>query len=330
MSGALVLSEELLARPFSAVREACAEVAAAARHVAIDASALARFAAELPLDELGTSPMSFPALGGDVEALAAYTLCLDAINFGSGWFPELAKRPGHSGYRTIEASLREHFEQAGPFRARELRGIDARAVAELLGQTPPLGAPITELMELFATGLRDLGELVATRTGGSFAGFVEEAGGSGAALVASLLAMPLYRDVATHDGIPVPFFKRAQITVSDLAHALPESLGRFRDLNELTIFADNLVPHVLRLDGVLTFEPALIARIDAGETIAWGSPEEVEIRACAVDAVEQMVGLLRARGASASARDLDDWLWRRGGRAQYKARPRHRTRCPYY
>jgi hypothetical protein len=329
LSGALALSDELLARPFAAVREACAEVAASARHVAIDASALARFAAELPLDELGVSPTNFPALGGDVEALAAYTLCLDAINFGSGWFPELAKRPGHSGYRTIEASLRERFEREGPLRASELRGIDARAVAELLGQTPS-SASVSELMELFATALRDLGELVATRTGGSFAGFVEDAGGSGAALVASLLAMPLYRDVATHDGLTVPFLKRAQITVSDLAHALPESLGRFRDLAELTIFADNLVPHVLRLDGVLRFEPELVARIEAGQPIAWGSPEEVEIRACAIDAVEQAVGLLRARGAPAHARDLDDWLWRRGGEAAYKARPRHRCRCAYY
>ncbi|MEX2207679.1 MAG: queuosine salvage family protein [Myxococcota bacterium] len=323
------LSDELLARPFAAVREACAEVAASARHVAIDADALARYAAELPLAEFDASATNFPALGGDVEALAAYTLCLDAINFGSGWFPELRKRPGHSGYRTIEASLRERFERTGPFTARELRALDARAVALLLRQTPPAPA-IAELMELFASALRDLGELVATRTGGSFAGLVEEAGGSGAALVRSLLAMPLYRDVATHDGLTVPFFKRAQLTVSDLAHALPESLGRFRDLAELTIFADNLVPHVLRCDGVLRFGPELVARIEAGETIAWGSPEEVEIRACAVDAVEQLVGLLRARGQAVLARELDEWLWRRGGRPEYKARPRHRTRCPYY
>ena len=323
------LSEELLARPFAAVREACAEVAASAQHVAIETSALARYAADVPLGELGAGATSFPALGGDVEALAAYTLSLDAINFGSGWFPELAKRPGHSGYRTIEASLRERFERAGPFTARELRAIDARAVAELLGQTPP-APPIAELLELFATALRDLGELVATRTRGSFAGFVEEAGGSAAALVRNLLAMPLYRDVATHDGITVPFFKRAQLTVSDLAHALPESLGRFRDLAELTIFADNLVPHVLRLDGVLRFAPALVARIEAGETIASGSPEEVEIRACAVDAVEQIVAVLRPQNAAVHARDLDDWLWRRGGGLAYKARPRHRTRCPYY
>jgi hypothetical protein len=87
---------------------------------------------------------------------------------------------------------------------------------------------------------------------------------------------------------------------------------------------------VLRLDGVLRFAPELVARIEAGLAIEPGSPEEVEIRACAVDAVEQMVGLLRARGRAVCARDLDDWLWLRGGEPAYKAHPRHRTRCPYY
>jgi hypothetical protein len=323
------LPEELLARPFAAVREACAEVSARARFVAVDAVALERFADAVPPGELGGSPTSFPALGGDAEALAAFVLCLDAINFGSGWFPHLRKRAGHSGYRTIESQLRERFEREGPIDARALRVIDARAVAELLAQSP-VEPPIDALIELYARALRELGERVLARAGGSFAGFVEEAGGSAAALVRSLVAMPLWRDVARHDGQLVPFLKRAQLTVSDLAHALPEDLGRFRDLGELTLFADNLVPHVLRLDGVLRFDPALVARIDAETLIESGSAEEVEIRACAVDAVEQIAARMRARGASATPRDLDDWLWRRGGEPRYKAEPRHRTRCSYY
>ena len=323
------LPDELLDRPFAAVREACAEVAARARHVETDAAALECFADAVPLPELGRAATEFPRLGGDAEALAAFVLCLDALNFGSGWFPALRKRPGLSGYRTIEAQLRERFLRDGPIEARALRVFDARGAAELLGQAP-VAPPLGDLMELYARALRELGETIAVRAGGSFAGFVEEAGGSAAALVRSLLAMPLWRDVARHDGQLVPFLKRAQIAVSDLAHALPDDLGRFRDLDELTLFADNLVPHVLRLDGVLRFEPALVARIEAEELIAWGSAEEVEIRACALDAVEQLAARIRARGKPVRARDLDEWLWLRGGGARYKARPRHRTRCPYY
>jgi hypothetical protein len=323
------LPEELLERPFAAVREACAEVAARARHVAIDADALARFADALPAGELGQSATAFPRLGGDVEGMAAYVLCLDALNFGSGWFPHLKKRPGMSGYRTVEAALRERFERAGAWSARELRAMEPRALAELLGQTP-LAPPIDALVELWGRALRELGECVQLRAAGSFAGFVEEAGGSAAELVRRLVAMPLWRDAARHDGQLVPFLKRAQLAVSDLAHALPDDLGRFRDLAELTIFADNLVPHVLRLDGVLRATPALEARIEAEELLPAGSAEEVELRACAVDAVEQIAERMRGRGTAVMARDLDDWLWRRGGEPRYKARPRHRTRCPFY
>ena len=43
---------------------------------------------------------------------------------------------------------------------------------------------------------------------------------------------------------------------SDLALA---GIVRFRDLDRLTIFADNLVPHVLRCDGVLVYDPRLAA-----------------------------------------------------------------------
>ena len=55
------------------------------------------------------------------------------------------------------------------------------------------------------------------------------------------------------------------------------------------MFADNLVPHVLRLDGVLEFDPRFAGRIEREELIEHDSPEEVEIRACAVHAVELIV-----------------------------------------
>ena len=90
----------------------------------------------------------------------------------------------------------------------------------------------------------------------------------------------------------VPFFKRAQIAAADLALA---GLAPAEDLDRLTLFADNLVPHVLRLDGVLEFDDDLVARIDAEELLEHDSPEEVEIRACALHAVELLVAAHRSR-----------------------------------
>ena len=117
------------------------------------------------------------------------------------------------------------------------------------------------------------------------------------------------------------FYKRAQIVGNDLALA---GVAGFRDLDELTIFADNLVPHVLRCDGILVYDAALAARIDAEELLPTGR-EEREIRGCALHACE----LLSAR-LGVPARVLDMWLWTRGQSPEIKARPRHRTRTVYY
>jgi hypothetical protein len=57
-----------------------------------------------------------------------------------------------------------------------------------------------------------------------------------------------------------------------------------------------------------------------------GSPEEVEIRACALHAGELLVA---AHGATTAAA-LDNVLWRRGAEPRYKARPRHRARTTAY
>jgi hypothetical protein len=323
------ISGALESDPFEAVRSACERVAARARHVRIDDDGLARFAAAIPAGELGrAAAAAHPALGGSAEAIAAYVLCLDAINFGSGWFPQLAKPEGRSGYRTVEAALSRHFEARGAPPAAELAGWDAPRMTALLGQERA-GPDVPELMELYARAWRDLGALVASRFGGAFLELVRAARGAAAELVRILLEMPLYRDVARYEELDVPFLKRAQITAADLAAALPDRAA-FRDLDQLTLFADNLVPHVLRLDGVLVFDPALVARIDAEELLVAGSPEEVEIRACAVTAVEKLCRALAGRGSRVHARDLDSWLWSRGASPRYKARPRHRARCAYY
>jgi hypothetical protein len=144
------------------------------------------------------------------------------------------------------------------------------------------------------------------------------------ALAERLAALPTWYDVSPYDGAPVPFFKRAQLAAADL-HL--QGIARAHDVAALTLFADNLVPHVLRIDGVLAFADDLVARIDAGEPIEHDSPEEVEIRACALHAVELLVAA-HPEGTTATA--VDNTLWHRGGAARYKAHPRHRARTTAY
>ena len=96
-----------------------------------------------------------------------------------------------------------------------------------------------------------------------------------------------------------------------------QGLAPAADLPVLTLFADNLVPHVLRLDGVLAFDDDLVARIEREELLEHGSPEEVEIRACAVHAVELLVAAHEATTATA----VDNALWHRGGGAALQGAP---------
>jgi len=305
------------------VREHCAELAGRAHWVSIDVDRLGSVepGPEPALDPQkpgGHAPYSRAAPGTPPgysagtppgycrEEVCAYWLTLDAINFGSGWFPTLRKRPGCSGYFTIARSLADRFRFAGPWSASGLRLLSAGDVAEVLGQDPG-----HDLMDLYAEALRDLGRFLGDREA---VDVVDGAGGSAVALAEELArGMPFFEDPG--------FYKRAQITPNDLSLA---GVADFSDLDDLTIFADNLVPHVLRVDGVLRYATDLSFHIDSGQLLPPGAQEQ-EIRACALHACE----LLSAR-LEVPPRTLDMWLWNRGQEPRYKAVPRHRTRTTFY
>lgn len=303
------------------LRRACGAVAERASSVTLVADAIPAYAASLPLPAPARAIAQDPSvalLGGDSESLAAFWLTLDAINFGSGWFPTLRKRDGRSGYFTIAAGVRDRFADQGGWSASELRRLEAADVAAALRQDPG-----HELMGLLADSLNDLGTHVSEEYGGSFGAVVDGAGGSAVTLVSTLAGWRCFADSSAYGELRVPFLKRAQIAAADLARA---GLGGFRDLARLTLFADNLVPHVLRLDGVLAYDDRLLGRIERGELIGHGSREEIEIRACALQAVELIVDARR----DVDAATVDQLLWHRGQGARYKAVPRHRARCTAY
>ncbi len=315
---------------FEEIRAGAAYVAERARHVRINETELEAFAGRVELNVADDDPGHFAV--GDAETTAAFVLALDSVNFGSGYFPVLRKRHGISGYHTIASCLRE-FALRQPIASTWLAAVDVAEVTELFEQDGNEG--VGELMGLFCQAFNDLGAFIDRVGDGRALGVVEAADGSAAKMVKLLDEMSLYHDVHDYEGREVPLYKRAQITPFDLSCALGDDLPEpFSDLDQLTMFADNLVPHVLRVEGVLEFEPALVERINAGEDIPSGSHEEVEIRACGLHAVEQIVIGLMGRSSAAgdvvTAGEVDGILWRLGGQDKYKAQARHRSRCHYY
>jgi len=299
------------------VRAHAAQVVREARRVRIDEDALAALAQERtgePWPEPALDPERH-YLEGSPADVATYLLALDSINFGSGWFPTLRKRVDPatgravSGYNTIAWTLADRFRATGPWTTEDLRGMRTDALATTLGQRAD-----HELMALYAQALRQLGAFLGDATA---LDLVAAARGSAVAFATTLASgMAMYRDTG--------FYKRAQIAPADLALG---GIGTWHDLDRLTIFADNLVPHVLRCDGVLVYDEQLAAHVDAEHPLVrgWELEAEREIRASAVHACTLLAPRL---GLSEPA--LDQWLWTRGQEPQIKARPRHRRRCVFY
>jgi Potential Queuosine, Q, salvage protein family len=284
------------------VRRTAAQIAADARWVRVDETALGAVQRAAP-------PALDPAahyLEGSEEDVATFLVCLDTINFGSGWWPTIRKRPGMSGYFTMATGLAERFRAHGAWTPAQLRTMRSDEIAEVLGQRRD-----HELMALYAQALRGLGRWLDGRPT-----LVAVAAADGSA---ERLAEDLATGMAMFDDRG--FYKRAQIVPSDLALA---GVARFKDLDRLTIFADNLVPHVLRCDGVLRYDERLAEHIDADRPLRMG-PQEREIRACAVHACE-----LVAQRLGVTAHTLDHWLWQRGQAPEYKSTPRHRCRTVFY
>ena len=227
-------------------------------------------------------------------------LTLDAINFGSGWFPTLRKRPGCSGYYTVAWALADRFRERGPVVA----GRAARARRR--GAWPTCSARTRghELMGLYAEALSDLGAFLGERTR---ARRRRGRGGLGRARWPSS-SPPACRSSTTPASASAP-----RSSPNDLALA---GVAEFDDLDRLTIFADNLVPHVLRVDGVLVYDATARRR---GSTPASCSPPG-----------ERGARDPRLRGARLRADRRASWACRRGRSTRgcgTAARSRATRRC---
>ncbi len=309
-----------------------ARVVADAHHVLIDHDRLGRVA-----DHLARATPEPPAWHRDElffdggRRSVAYVLLIDAVNFCFWGEPRWQVRwRGRwlDGYWALAAALTRAVEHTPALLDAEfLAALDPRQLATIFH-----GRGAIPLFEERWRNVRELGRVLRDRWGGSAARLVEEAGGSAPAL-ARMVAESLssFDDVTLHDGREVRFFKRAQILVADLWGAFGgRQWGAFRDVDQLTAFADYKLPQVLRAWGVLRYAPGLARRVGRRVLLAPGSPEEVEIRAATVWAVEWLREALAARGSKVTSTQVDWILWDAGQRRIPRMKPYHRTRTIYY
>jgi hypothetical protein len=171
------------------IRSACATVAAQAAHVSVQADAIDALCGHA---RSRSSPPLLPAerVGGDDEAVAASVLAWNAVNFGSGWFPDLRKGP--RPVRRPQPGRRLVRPRGGGAGRRRPSGWPRRTrPAARACSTNRIRARSDELLELFARCLAATwGRCWYERGRGARPpGCVRSAGGSAAALV----------DVPRHD-----------------------------------------------------------------------------------------------------------------------------------
>ena len=201
--------------------------------------------------------------------------------------------------------------------------------------------------------LREIGAGLTRHWNGKVANLIHAAAGDAPSLVDLVVqTFPGFRDatVDPRDGRQVFFYKRAQIFVGDVWGRFGgEGLGAFGDsIGELTMFADYRVPVVLRQLGILKYSDAFASVVDEGRTLVpSGSADEIDMRACTVQAVERMKHALEARlakeielrpalGSGEAAAPavtsvaLDWFLWTQGEKRRDDSPPHHRTMTVFY
>lgn len=309
--------------PLVRVRRSCAWVAGQAAHVLIDEEAVRGVADRaagggMPLVEWDFEGIHFRD-GGPLTT--QYLLVVDTINFC--FWPDAELQ-----YEHIAGGLKRSLEDdPDSLNSESLARCDGPMLRALVRW--PRELPLEEER---ADLVREVGRGLLRHFGGQAAGLVAAAGGSAAALVTLVTShFPGFRDEATYRGRQVSLYKRAQIFVGDLFGAFGgRGLGAFRDIAQLTMFADYVVPAVLRQWGVLRYSAVLAAAIDGGFEVAAGAEEEVELRACCIVATERLRELLAARtGSEVLSIQLDWWLWKQG-EATLAMRSHHKTRTIFY
>jgi hypothetical protein len=260
---------------------------------------------------------------------------LDALNFcfwedrGQPKWSIVYDGQSLSGYWALAGSLKRAYEDGIPLTNAEfLATISSKTVERMFA-----GQQQIPLFQQRVENLREVGQVLLQKYDGSFVNLLEETKHSAVALVREVVAnFPSFNDVAAYRGHTIYLYKRAQLLAADLYGAFEgQGHGEFWDLDCLTIFADYKLPQVLRHYGILEYDRELSDLVDNSIPIQAGSPEEVEIRAATIQAVEKIRQHISTKKQHPiSAVKLDWWLWTLGQDDQVRARPYHRTRSMFY
>lgn len=300
----------------------------------------------------GSDPLRVPLRFENLLAEINYVALLGYLQIGSGYRTELKAATGRGASESITFGMLSIFISGTQPNAEWLRQLGRREVAELLGleyeqEVPHETLPgvylmrkteVAGLVDLVHFLLVDLGETLTSLGYRTFGHFVLDAAKaptgerpSAAKLVEALVTnFKGLQDMCMWKNRPIYLFKKAQLIASDCYKAFrtkaPNSFD-FKDIDQLTIFADNVVPTCLIVLGLMKVSPEIQDLIAKKADL--GLPPEVlsqidsRLRAAAVTVCSRIVSRAKETGVAEAVKgmtdaDLDYYLWSLGKEPQYR------------
>ncbi|MBP7934979.1 MAG: queuosine salvage family protein [Phycisphaerae bacterium] len=334
MSDGLTGDEDVVGAARFDVRGACRWVIERADCIQIDTGAIERWAKHVSLHEIRPAPRpaTLRFLGRPAD-VARWILLIDCLNFffwsqtGPLWTVEYEGRPWQRYFALVAALRRAVARHPSWLTAERWASATAKDCAAVFA-----GDGHIPLLEERTRILNETGRVLLNRFDGEAIHLAEEARFDAVRVAAAVSeAFPSFRDVHGYKGRQIPILKRAQIFASDLAAGFEENQTTpIANLAGLTAFADYRLPQTLRHFGVMVLAAELESRIESEQLVRSGSPEEIELRAGTVRAVDLMVeALRRMRRADLPCWLVDEYLWDHSHDPDVIVR-HHRTVTHYY
>ncbi|CAL1536126.1 unnamed protein product [Lymnaea stagnalis] len=250
----------------------------------------------------------------------------------------------HTGYWALCAAMNraldEGFEVTTPSYYAK---VDLKTLNTIFRSDSAYGIP---LLDERHEVLNEAGNVLMEKYQGSFANVIKEANGCAQNLLHLVVDnFPSFRDVAEYKGKKVGIYKRVQILIGDVWGCCEgEGLGKFDDIDTITMFADYRIPQALVYFGAMKYSEDLMDKLKQVHLFKSGEPLEVEIRGVSLWACElirdEILKRLKTgerleyepKSLTVNAVLIDHYLWdtRRELASEMEDIPFHRCRGIYY
>ncbi|KAJ1818454.1 hypothetical protein LPJ75_001440 [Coemansia sp. RSA 2598] len=291
-------------------------------------------------------PLVFDNMAQELNLIAL----VDLLQIGSGFRRELHEAAGRGASDTIVfGCMSLHISQTS-IDAKGLQELNLGDISQhfgipLFGKERPMQEGSTAVTISEASLLRPLAEIILGTlqdTGRRLeqAGFVSLADfiikictekSTSAHLVTKLVAaFPSLRDASKVNGQQVYLFKKAQLIAYDVHQRFGKSDAKFAfpDIDQMTIFVDNVVPAMLQHHGLITPSQEIQSKIKDGKELSL--EETTAMRAASIVAAQSVVD--SATEAARSGLEfgeipvcqatLDNFWWREGKEPELRVIPR--------